>query len=372
MGKGKDPSKEALEHQSTPLSALKDPSSFGPPPKRVPGQTPASPSTSRASTGDLGAPLSQSQVEADARDQQQRYQAANQEADEPTPPPGPFRADTTGLSTTNLPKPPAFRAGSRSESPTAAASTRPKPALPPRLPPRTGQTTGVIPASPPPAYNDTPANPSAGILNQGALNRLGRAGISVPGLGIGRTTSPPLPARNNSIPLPAPPPRTGSTTSSPISPAQTGPQLGELQSRFAKMKTGSSSAAGTDAAPGTGGTTWAQKQAALKTAGDFRKDPSSVSLSDARTAASTANNFRERHGEQVASGWKAANNLNQKYGVADKVKSYSSSETVAQASSPTSSGFGSAGKKAPPPPPAKRRELQADPPPIPLGSKPKP
>ena len=35
MGKGKDPHQQAEEHTSRPLSTLKDPSAFGPPPKNV-------------------------------------------------------------------------------------------------------------------------------------------------------------------------------------------------------------------------------------------------------------------------------------------------------------------------------------------------
>jgi hypothetical protein len=129
----------------------------------------------------------------------------------------------------------------------------------------------------------------------------------------------------------------------------------------------------------------------LKTASNFRNDPSSVSFSDARAAASTANNFRERHGEQVKSGWQSANKLNTKYGIADKVGAYGglanepeSHPTSPQiemkdntASPPSNSGV--PGKKKPPPPPVKRAGLagtgvsqSAPPPPIPLSSKPKP
>jgi len=109
------------------------------------------------------------------------------------------------------------------------------------------------------------------------------------------------------------------------------------------------------------------------TASDFKKNPSSVSFADAREAASTANNFRERHGEQVASGLSAANSVNQKYGVMDRMKSYSSDGTTHQQVPQAASGVGAAGKKGPPPPPpAKKRELQSGPPPVPLGSKPKP
>jgi len=141
------------------------------------------------------------------------------------------------------------------------------------------------------------------------------------------------------------------------------------------------------------GTTFAQKQAALKTASSFRNDPSSVSLSDARAAAGTANNFRERHGEQVKSGWQSANRLYTKYGIADKVGAYGASST--QVPEPQSSAVemrdstseipvggpsgALLGKKKPPPPPAKKKELMGTgltkepvPPPIPLASKPKP
>jgi hypothetical protein len=113
-----------------------------------------------------------------------------------------------------------------------------------------------------------------------------------------------------------------------------------------------------------------------------------VSLSDARAAASTANNFRQRHGEQVAAGAKTANNLNQKYGLMDKAKSsYASVQGTQQgqgaqagAASPSLSGL--VGKKKPPPPPPKKKpalvasvapSAPADddaPPPIPMATRP--
>ncbi|QDS77664.1 hypothetical protein FKW77_003124 [Venturia effusa] len=364
MGKGGNTSTSSAEgHQSRPLSALKDPSSFGPPPKRTTGPYTPAPavSTTRTDTGLSEASIPESQ------------EAARQ-IEAPPVPSGPYRADTTGLSTAHLPKPPAFRPGERSESPVAIPSGRPKPALPPRLPPRNPSSSSISP-SPPPPYSDRQpaADPSRGLLNQGAMNRLGQAGVSVPGFGIsGRTpplpppsrtsASPPLPIRANtdSPPIPS---RTGGSAAPPsINPAATGPQLGELQSRFAKMNTAS-----TPPAAG-GGTTWAQKQAALKMASDFKKDPSSVSFSDARNAASTANNFRERHGEQAAAGYAAANNLNQKYGIMNKVKSYSADGSASQQVAPAPVGL----KKAPPPPPVKRSDLLAGPPPVPLSSKPRP
>ncbi|OMP82899.1 hypothetical protein BK809_0001090 [Diplodia seriata] len=133
------------------------------------------------------------------------------------------------------------------------------------------------------------------------------------------------------------------------------------------MNTGSSQSATPE-----GGTTFAQKQAAFSTARNFHKDPSSVSVSDMRTAASTANNFRERHGEQVASGWQKANGVNQKYGVLDRVNGVASGSG---GTSPANPLPGPVGKKPPPPPPPKKKgsaETGApSPPPVPLASKPR-
>lgn len=377
MGKGSSGSTSSESHQSTPLSALKDPSSFGPPPRRTTGPyTPTFPtSTTRPETGGLGAALPKSQLELDRQHQREREEAARQ-IEAPPPPSGPFRADTTGLSTTHLPKPPAFRPGERSESPTATSNGRPKPALPPRLPPRNPSTSSTTLSPPPYSARPVASDPSRGMLNEGAMSRLGQAGVSVPGFGIGgrtpplpppsRTTavSPPLPGRINSA---SPPVLGGSAPPPAMSHANNGPQLGELQSRFAKMNTAS------PAPVASGGTTWAQKQAALKTASEFKKDPSSVSFSDARNAASTANNFRERHGEQAAAGYNAANSLSQKYGIMDKVKNYPSDGpsdgSASQQDAPAAVGFK---KPRPPPPPAKRSDVQQGPPPVPLSSKPRP
>lgn len=123
-----------------------------------------------------------------------------------------------------------------------------------------------------------------------------------------------------------------------------------------------------------------------------------MSFSDAKDAASTANNFRQRHGEQINSGWKAASGLNQKYGVSDKVKGWQTGEASSPVQEPTPTArpaahvpepspvspvsvpTGGQGKRPPPPPP-KKRQLQPNaaeqpaqgdaPPPIPLSSKPR-
>lgn len=369
MGKGKDSgsTEAAKDHVSVPISSLKDPSAFGPPPKNVNYHGGAAlPNQLTPDRRGMGAPLTAAQINSKREEEEEQARLEEEEARRAAAPPVPYRADTTGLSTAHLPPPPGRKDGADGRS--IVAAPKPKPGLPPRLPPRQNSQPSPGAASPPPTYGAATSEPAAhkGILNQGSLNRLGASGISVSGFGIGGKQ-------------PLPPPQ---TSPKPSSPAASGPQLSELQSRFSRLGTSSSTAE----APSSG-TTFAQKQAALKTASSFRNDPSSVSLSDARTAASTANNFRERHGDQVAGGWKSANKLNQKYGIADKVGSYSTpsvgtpSSPAEQVTSPTielrdnTLPF----KKPPPPPPKKKAGLSggADaglgpPPPIPLSSKPKP
>jgi hypothetical protein len=346
-GGGKDSRADAaLSHQSAPLSSLKDPSTFAPPPKRL----------------DYGA----SPVASRPRPQAQR---AEEEADKPSP--GPYRLDTTGLNTAHLPKPPAFRPNAASPTTPSTPTTTSKPSLPPRLPPRQNEYPDEYAPAPPPTYNEATQEPLQGMLNQGALNRLGQAGVSVPGFGMGRSAPPPVPARRtDSPPIP---PRQNSATGPTAPPATTGhgSQLGELQSRFGKMSTGTS-----NTVPPATGTSWADKQAALRTASGLRDDPSKVSGADMKNAASTASNFQQRHGAQVASGFKAANGLNQKYGLAGRVNNFasSSSSTSPPPQPSVASGTGGIGKKLAPPPPPKKKELggsPGEPPPVPLSSKPK-
>ncbi|KAL2074335.1 hypothetical protein VTL71DRAFT_8113 [Oculimacula yallundae] len=381
MGKKKGASGgDSDEHISRPLHTLKDPSAFGPPPKNVHYHGGAAlPNQTTPDTGGWGATLSRDEIRAkqEAKEEEERREA--EEAAKPKGPPVPYRKDTTGLSTAHLPPPPGRKDGADGRTPVPADKPKP-PGLPPRLPPR--QNSGSTPTPPPPYAANTP-EPDAhrGILNQGALNRLGAAGVSVPGFGIsGAKPKQPLP----------PPSRSPTRSPAPAAPVNNS-QLNELQSRFSRM---SSSSTPKPESPSQG-TTFAQKQAALKTASSFRNDPSSVSLSDAKIAATTANNFRERHGEQVKTGWQSANKLNTKYGIADKVGAYGASAS-AQLPEPQSPQIGSRNningspiggpevgvlgkKKPPPPPPAKKKELMGNgigqepiPPPIPLSSKPKP
>ncbi|RDW84567.1 hypothetical protein BP6252_02157 [Coleophoma cylindrospora] len=367
MGKGKSSSGEAPEHTSQPISTLKDPSSFGPPPKNANYHGGAAfPNQTTPDRNGLGRPLSTEDIAAQRAQEEEEEAARQAEEAEARKPPVPYRANTSGLRTSHLPPPPIRRDGADG----SAASTKPPaPRLPPRLPPRQNSNPSAATPPAPPPYSAAVAEPAhRGILNQGSLNRLSAAGVSVPGFGIGNKQPPPPPARSAAA-SPAP-----STSSS---------QMNELQSRFSRL----SSSSPKPEAPSQG-TTFAQKQAALKTASSFRNNPSSVSLSDAKAAASTANNFRERHGEQVKSGWASANKLNTKYGIADKVGAYGApaqASTLPQPEERTASpgielrDNTVVKKKPPPPPPTKRANLTANgvkgegtPPPIPLSSKPKP
>ncbi|RDL40575.1 uncharacterized protein BP5553_00554 [Venustampulla echinocandica] len=379
MGKGKD-GKEGDEHVSRPLSTLKDPSEFGPPPKHVNYYGAGAQGTPRSEG--LGAPLSREYINETQAQKEAERKAEEEEAAKPKPPPMPYRVDTTGLSTANLPPPPGRKDREDSRTPPQADKRKP-PGLPPRLPPR--QDSYPSSSSPSPSYGTSTAPPDShkGILNQGSLNRLGAAGISVPGFGVGESKSKPTlpPPSASSLSHASPPPPQGN--SSPIN---------DLQSRFSRLSPTSPK----PESPSEG-TSFAQKKAAMKTATDFRNDPSSVSLKDARAAASTANNFRERHGDQVASGWQSANKLNNKYGVADKLGGLSGTRTApapppglpqAQEQENITGAHGVnrppdmaglARKKPPPPPPMKKPGLAGSavskeprPPPIPLSSKPKP
>ncbi|KAI9766900.1 MAG: hypothetical protein M1840_006197 [Geoglossum simile] len=341
VGIGKSATTRNPDHVSRPLSTLKDPAAFGPPPKRV----------IEPDTSGLGKPLAPSELQAGQKADAEAVEGEDEgAAPRPPRPPRPY------LATDHLPKPPARRQMN------VSTDAPPRPNLPPRLPPR--QNSGPTP----PLAHDTSTDGAS--LNQGALSRLGQAGLSVPGFNIGNTNAASGPAAHSTPPAPG-----GQIL-----------QLNGLQSRFSKLST---TRAKTDSP--SEGTTLAQKQAALRTAQSLRNDPSSVSLADAQSAASTANNFRQRHGEQVAQGWKTADSLNKKYSVVDRANAYSGSQPGAaapevpsnrpdtQAESPSSSSTApetptTAGKRKPPPPPPKRREpgVGALPPPLPLASKPKP
>ncbi|KAL9116197.1 MAG: hypothetical protein Q9227_000568 [Pyrenula ochraceoflavens] len=373
VGKGKDPNKaQQEEHISRPLASLKDPSAFGPPPKNVNYHGGAAvPDRITPDRRGLGAPLSSTQVQSQARAAEAREEAEKEISEKPAPPPAPYKMDTTGLSTKNLLPPPTHHAVKDNETSLSPGQSTPsKPKLPPRLPPRKSASSGSDPGSAPPSYESIASTPESqsqhttGFVNQSAVSRLGKAGVNVSGLGIGQQSNP---WKNE---------RSQSSTSN----ASDKPQFNELQSRFAQMKRPSSQE--NASSPASEGTTFAQKQQALQTAQNFQKDPSSVSLADAKSAASTANNFRERHNEQITAGAQRANSWNKKYNITGRMNNFlekqSSPTNDAPNQSSTPTNMEAYGRKPPPPPvPNKKPDMHASqqgvqsPPPVPLGTKPR-
>ena len=229
---------------SQPLETLKDPRSFGAPPKHVKYYGGESFGSQSTSTSEVSNSISSSEAS------NQRHSLETEEEEDNTkPPPGPFRVDTTGLSTDNLPKPPLRKVvqgpPSPSNKPTISTQVpalplpnKAKPSLPPRLPPRQSSPTasqpkGTVPKSPPPSYNSTfgsigQPTSSGSFINQDAVHRLSKAGVTVPGLGIG--TGSEHGNQDTSI----------ATKPAPQSLSMSA-NMSELQSRFAKMSASSSS-----------------------------------------------------------------------------------------------------------------------------------
>ncbi|KAH6603456.1 hypothetical protein Trco_008231 [Trichoderma cornu-damae] len=277
-GRGHKDSDDGPTHIAAPLSSLRDPNSFAPPPKRTGSGLAPPPPPSAAKRSVVMAPSKYQdpyapKVEAPPRfadeSQLQSYEAAEREARPVSS--GPYRVDTTGLATNHLPPPPVRRDASGSRNPPsydsvvgAGSGDAKAPSLPPRLPPRSGSGTPDRTASPLSTLGVSSSN-----LNQGAVSRLGAAGISVPAFGIGSPS--PGDADDDEVPPPKPP-RPGAVP-------QPASQLNELQNRFARLgasDTGSST--GPTTPPGEAAATWAQKQAAIKTAAAPSPSGSSGSL----------------------------------------------------------------------------------------------
>lgn len=304
MGKGKkDSTTEASDHRPLPIASLKNPDAFGPPPKRVNSAAIPSYTTPTPVEGCEGLNID---AVGETYDDSQGFGFQKETSvGRKVPPPVPYRAKSAGNLTINAPK-----RSLPGDQVVEDFKPKPKPSLPPRLPPRQISVSPQTPSSPPPAYSATvPPNAavSKSYLNQGALRRLGSAGITVPELGI-EAGSRASNLRQADEGNPKTRPSLGAAKGSDKSNSQL-PQYSDFSPIQKAPSPGSPSQ----------GTTLAQKKAALKTAAAFRKDPSSVSLADAKATASTMNNFRERHGEQVASGMKSANTLNQKYDISSKL-----------------------------------------------------
>ncbi|KAJ6156081.1 hypothetical protein N7497_004966 [Penicillium chrysogenum] len=235
MGKGNESNSDRSNHVSQPLSALKDPSAFGPPPKH---------------TKYHGAAAAPNQANIQDPHRQEVAEAEEEQFQKPAPPPVPYRVNTSGLSTDNLP-PPVRRLDSASSASTSSISKSKPPKPPPRLPARNGSPV----SDPPPAYSPAPVL-SHDYINQDATSRLANAGVSVPGFGIGQEKS--------------------------SSPAHT--PVNELQSRFSQMGTSDSPSVPT-----------------RPTQASANIEPHSAS------STSSVQNFRERHAGTIDSG-------KQKYG----------------------------------------------------------
>jgi hypothetical protein len=373
MGKGKDSSSEASDHVSQPLSSLKDPASFGPPPKHIHYHGAAAlPNETTPDRRGLGVPLSQNQIAEQNAYHQQAMQAEEEAAQKPQGPPVPYRVNTTGLSTNNLPPPPVRRLDSPSSGSPASASAsapvsaKPKPPIPPRVPPRNATPVSHSP-SPPPAYNATPLPASQGYVNQEATSRLANAGVSVPALGIGEANA-----------------------SSPASSGAQGANINELQSRFSTMRTNSGS-------------------------------PSAAPQSPSRTPIPSANRedalpppltFRERHADKIDMGKQKWGGVTSRFNtfVEDRKFSANANKRIPRPPGPNSPSTSSSTtnmrtptvgdrptqstvdspeaqaqrKKTPPPPPPKKPEMRAapapasptssashTPPPVPLNTRPR-
>ena len=196
MGKDHQSGRERAEnHVSRPLSELRDPKSFGPPPKNAQF---CHHRTSPTALDDGQSPSNKSRAQ--DRPSSQDIQSNEEIEQQQTLPTGPYSADTTGLSTANLPKPPIRRQDQdlekKGEVLSSATQNKSKqnPSLPPRLPPRQSSpikalTSTQSPRSPPPPYAKSDGNPNRQISpqpspNQDALQRLTQAGVQVPELGI--------------------------------------------------------------------------------------------------------------------------------------------------------------------------------------------
>lgn len=336
MGKGKTSDAQAAqEHVSRPLATLKDPSSFGPPPKNVNYHGGAAlPNEITPHRGGWGAPLSEHEI-ASASRAVQSPQVEEEEAAKPAPPSLPYRADRTGLRTDNLPPPPVHRdLNKAAATPPPPPSTRsPAPATQPRLPPRlpSRQNTVSPPVSepPPPSYDAvasnhdpspaaSPATTQPSYINQAAANRLGQAGVSIPAFNIGgQTDSNPWQSEK-----------------SQARPATTNNYTSELQSRFSKLTTQQSSPAASQAPQASEPASnaipsWKQSQSAFTTAQNLRTNPQNVSLADAQAAAQTAGQvqrstsaFREKHGPQIAAAQTKAKAWDQKHKFTSKLNKF--------------------------------------------------
>ncbi|EFR04233.1 hypothetical protein MGYG_07240 [Nannizzia gypsea CBS 118893] len=268
MGKGKSTGggTAPAPRASQPISSLKDPATFGPPPQR-------------------GKPQQQQQ-------QQSGTHSVGAGA-KPAPPPVPRRStETLGH---------------------GQGQGQSRPSLPPRLPPRrseldhagAGAGAGTTYDSPPPAYElaATPAG-AAGISTaaSAAANRLGAAGVSVPAFGINKSTNQSQTQHHGSS-VSVPP----QVTQAAASVAQS-----ELQQRFSQMNRSVPPPPPASAPPST------QQQQQQQA-----PPPPPQRASTERTTSNTSlNSFRERHNDHIQAGMNKLSGFDQKYGISKKINNF--------------------------------------------------
>lgn len=419
MGHAKQPTDSRAQDTrvSRPLESLKDPTSFGPPPKNVNYHGGAAlPNEITPHRGGLGAPLTQDQI-IDARVATAPVEEEPEQSQRPAPPPLPYRADRTGLRTDNLPPPPTHQELAASPVAQTRRAPGPTPNLPPRLPSRQNTASPPVTSAtpPPPSYDSAIRTTGTPTLNQSAISRLGSVGVSVPSLGIGKVQENSKSGASSTV-------INGQSSRKAGIGQNAAPEISELQSRFNRMNksfnkdntavndlssTTSPSAQEEAQAP-----SWQQTRSALTTANSAYKDPSSVTLADAQSAAQTAQSaqrsataFRERHNETLNAAQTRATQINKRYNVSGRLNrfledansAHDEREEVARQQSgqhqpaqpqpgatlpqqqvsspplnpPVSELTASISRKPPPPPPPKKPANMQAPPPVPLGTKPK-
>ncbi|KAK2853279.1 hypothetical protein FQN49_005225, partial [Arthroderma sp. PD_2] len=210
----------------------------------------------------------------------------------------------------------------------------PKPSLPPRLPPRRESSEQQKPDSPPPAYEAMAGN-SVKQLNQGAINRLGNAGVSVPAFGINRAQVPP------------------EASKAAASMAQS-----ELQQRFNQMNRNPSP-------PATHSSSTLQpNQQQQQPPPPPQGTSSEIHEDGTRSPSTSANAFRERHNEHIQAGMNKLNGINQKYGISKKINSFiedQKSPAYPQGQQPHQPQAHCPCQSTPPPPPPPSNHPYANP-----------
>lgn len=249
-GSKKAPSEDARDRATTPMSALKDPSSFGPPPRSVNYNNAVSGTsfTAESRTGPLTPAeyraredeLARQEKEEKVREKEEkrldreaklRLRLEQQGQEEPAGSLLAYRNDSTGLSTTQF-APPIARRAAADGSITIRSTTpfsKTKPSLPPRLPNR--------PNSNPNIGSHMTSVPSQEVLT--------KVPIGSPG------ESPLYPTRRPALPA-----RTSTQSFKNSATSDKNAQVDELQSRFARMKVMAPSASAAASQDVTSVTQW--------------------------------------------------------------------------------------------------------------------